>query len=116
MSCQYGVELVPPSFLAEPPPLSLSRFLSLSPRVALSCFLVITGLQGIGSPDFKQADLNTGMEHTTKQKKGGEGCGEGPERTTLASIVLYIGGGPLLVATPTLLPCKLLLLVNKVAS
>lgn len=39
--------------------------------LSLSCFLYYTGLLCMNSRAFKPPDLNTGLDHTTWQKKGG---------------------------------------------
>lgn len=53
-----------------------SFFSPLSPDsvpLCLSCFLDYTGFQCMNSTAFKLPDLNTGLEHTTWQKRGSAG-------------------------------------------
>lgn len=67
------LQLPPPSVCCRSS--SLFSFFSSFPRfclcLSLSCFLYYTGLLCMNSRAFKPPDLNTGLDHTTWQKKGG---------------------------------------------
>lgn len=52
--------------------LSLSSSLSLFLPLPLSCFLDYAGFQCMNSTALKLPDLNTGLEHTTWQNRGGD--------------------------------------------